>query len=127
VRREAPVIRDSMLNSFGFSPATLKDVASPEALDRITTNALGLRLGDPALAADVYRDVRNQVIRAPERWHDVNVSVDLAPLTTEPATGAGSMLVATVRWQYRVRLASETIRFARVGDLTEYRELMRDP
>jgi hypothetical protein len=39
---------------------------------------LGLRLGDAALAHDAYTDIRNQVIRAPERWHDVSVSVELS-------------------------------------------------
>ncbi|MCA1606251.1 MAG: hypothetical protein LC775_12445, partial [Acidobacteria bacterium] len=71
VRQEAPAIRDAVLDSFAFNPEALKNIASPETLDRIATNALGLRLGDQALAHDIYTDVRTQVIRAPERWHDV--------------------------------------------------------
>ncbi|MGH8543850.1 MAG: hypothetical protein ACREX3_09530 [Gammaproteobacteria bacterium] len=126
VRQEAPAIRDAVLDSFAFNPEALQNIASPETLDRITTNALGLRLGDQALAHDVYTDVRTQVIRAPERWHDVNIAVELAPWTVGPATGRGSMFVATLRWEYRVTPATPAMRFACVSDPTEYRDLLRD-
>jgi hypothetical protein len=105
----------------------LKKVASPETLDRIATNALGLRLEDQDLAAGVYTDLRDQVIRAPERWHDVDVSVTLSPWGKGPATGHGSMFVATIRWEYRVTPASGTLRFACTSDHAEYRDLLRDP
>ncbi|MEV6831187.1 hypothetical protein [Amycolatopsis sp. NPDC051102] len=126
IRQEAPAIRDAVLDSFAFDPTALKNIASPETLDRIAANALGLRLEDQALAQDVYADVRNQIIGAPERWHDVNVSVDLAPWTAGPTTGRGSMFVATLRWEYRVTPANSTMRFACVSDLAEYRDLLRD-
>jgi hypothetical protein len=127
IRQEAPAIRDAVLDSFAFSPNRLKAIASDETLDRIATNALGLRLDDQALAADVYTDLRDQVIRSPERWRDVDVSVSLSPWTAGPTAGKGSMFVATVRWEYKVRLASSTMRFACVSDQAEYRELLRDP
>lgn len=126
IRQEAPAIRDAVLDSFAFDPNTLKDVASPETLDRIAANALGLRLGDPSLARDVYTDIRDQIIRAPERWHDVNITVELAPWDEGPATGRGSMFVATLRWEYRVVPATSTMRFACVSDPAEYRDLLRD-
>lgn len=126
VRKEAPAIRDAVLDSFAFDPSSLTDIASPETLDHIAANALGLRLGDQALAADVYADVRNQVIRAPERWYDMNITVDLTPWTVGPATGRGSMFVATLRWEYRVTPANPTMRFACVSDPAEYRDLLRD-
>src|SRR6266536_1129400 len=56
VRREAPAIRDAVLDSLAFKADTLRHVASPELLDRIAVNAIGLRLGDRALAAEVYAD-----------------------------------------------------------------------
>lgn len=127
VRREAPAFRDAVLDSFAFDPEALAGIASHDTLDRIATNALGLRLEDQALAHDVYTDLRDQVIRAPERWHDLDVSVALSPWDKGPASGRGSMFVATIRWQYRVRPASTTLRFACVSDLAEYRELLRDP
>ncbi|WP_314410150.1 hypothetical protein [Streptomyces sp. DSM 40484] len=127
VRKEAPAIRDAVLDNFAFNVETLKGVASDETLDRIASNALGLRLDDAALAQDVYTDVRNQIIRAPERWRDMNISVELAPWENGPTSGHGSMFVATLRWEYRVTPASSTMRFACVSDPDEYRDLLRDP
>ena len=127
IRQEAPAIRDAVLDSLAFNAETLKNVASPETLDHIATNALGLRLGDQALAHDVYTDLRDQVIRAPERWHDVDVSITLSPWEKGPATGRGSMFAATIRWEYRVVPATRTMRFACTSDQAEYDELLRDP
>jgi len=126
IREEAPTIRDVVLDSLAFNADTLKDVASPESLDRIATNAMGLRLEDQALAHDVYTDLRDQVIRAPERWHDVDVSVTLSSWEKGPASGRGSMFVATIRWEYHVTPAASTMRFACVSDLAEYRDMLRD-
>ncbi len=127
IRQEAPAIRDAVLDSLAFNADTLKDVASPETLDRIATNALGLRLEDHELAGDVYTDLRDQVIRAPERWHDLDVSVTLSPWEKGPTTGRGSMFVATIRWEYRVTPSHGTMRFACTSDQAEYRDLLRDP
>ncbi|MDQ3405646.1 MAG: hypothetical protein M3548_20015 [Actinomycetota bacterium] len=127
VRKEAPAFRDAVLDSFAFNAETLKGIASPDTLDRIATNALGLRLGDEALARDAYADLRDQVIRSPERWRDVDISVSLSPWSGGPARGKGSMFTATVRWEYRVVPGVSTMRFACVSDLGEYRELLRDP
>ena len=99
LREEAPAIRDAVVDGFAFNADALKNVASPQLLDRIVSNALALRLGDPALAHDAYTDLRDQVIRAPERWRDVKASVALSPWTDGPATGAGSMFVATIHWE----------------------------
>jgi hypothetical protein len=126
IRHEAPAIRDAVLDSFAFNPAVLKGVASPETLDRIAANALGLRLDDPALAQDVYTDIRDQIIGAPERWHDVGIAVELRPWDGGPATGRGSMFVATLRWEYRVVPTNSTMHFACVSDPSEYRDLLRD-
>lgn len=126
IRQEAPAIRDAVLDSLAFNPDTLEGVASPERLDQIATNAIGLRLEDQGLAREVYTDLRDQVIHAPERWHDVDVSVTLSPWEKGPATGRGSMFVATIRWEYRVTPASSTMRFACVSEQAEYREMLRD-
>jgi hypothetical protein len=37
------------------------------------------------------------------------------------------MFVATIRWEYRARPATPTVRFACVADLDEHRELLHDP
>lgn len=127
IRQEAPAIRDVVLDSFAFSPETLENIASDDTLDRIATNAIGLRLGDPELARDAYADLRDQVIRSPEQWRDVDISVTLSPWVAGPATGHGSMFVATIRWEYRVRPVRSTMRFACVSEQAEYRDLLRDP
>ncbi|GAA4536491.1 hypothetical protein [Amycolatopsis samaneae] len=127
IRQEAPAIRDAVLHSFAFNPDTLKNIASNETLDRIAANAIGLRLGDQALALEAYADLREQVIRSPERWRDVEANVSLSPWDGGPAAGSGSMFVATIRWEYRVKPASTVMRFACVSDQTEYRDLLRDP
>jgi hypothetical protein len=127
LREEAPTMRKAVVDGFTFSADALKDVASPELLDRLITNALALRLDDHALAADVYTDLRDQLVQTSERWHDVKVSIALSPWDGGPAAGDGSMFVATMRWEYRVRPSTPTVRFACVADIDEYRELLRDP
>lgn len=127
IRTEAPAIRQAVLDSFAFNAESLRGLASPETLDHVAAGALGLRLNDANLAAELYTDLRDQVIGAPERWHDVNVAIALSPWTAGPSKGLQSMFVTTVRWQYRVAPAGPTMRFACVSDLTEYRDLLRDP
>jgi len=58
----------------------------------IAANALGLRLGDQAFAQNVYTDVRNEVIREPERWHDVTIVIELTPWTAWPRLPAATGL-----------------------------------
>jgi len=67
-RENAPEIADAVLRIFADSPDSLKRVATPEMLDTIAANALGLRLGDRHFAREVYADLVENVIRAPERW-----------------------------------------------------------
>ncbi|MHA6760041.1 hypothetical protein [Streptacidiphilus sp. PAMC 29251] len=124
LREEAPAIRDAVIDGFAFAPDNLTAVASPETLDKVIENSLGIRLGDAELAHDAYTDLRDQVVRSPERLHDAEVSVALAPWKASPAGAA--MFVATIRWQYRVTPTSSTLRFACVSDPDEYRELRQD-
>ena len=42
LREEAPAIRDAVFDSLAFRPEALKDVASPEFLDRISRSTLEL-------------------------------------------------------------------------------------
>lgn len=125
--KQAPAMRDAVIDGFAFKPEDLSRVASPGTLDRIARNSLAIQLGDKDLAAEVYADVRQQVIGARERWHDLDVSLSLPPWEQGPAAGSGSMFVATVRWEYEVIPGSPVMRFSCVSDLTEYRELLREP
>jgi hypothetical protein len=127
LEESAPVIRDSVVDGFAFAPKSLTAVASPETLDRIVKNTLGIRLGDAELAADAYGDLQKQVIGARQRWYDAHASVALAPWDQEPASGHGSMFVATITWEYRFTPTIPVLRFSCVSDLDTYRELSIDP
>ncbi|HEY3684230.1 MAG TPA: hypothetical protein VGL93_14435 [Streptosporangiaceae bacterium] len=124
---EAPAIRDAVIQGFDLKADDIAKVASPATLDRITKNCLTLQLGDRRLAEDLYTDLRQQIIRAKERRYDVHVSVALSPWDDGPAQGSDAMFVATVRWEYRVTPLSPVMRFSCVSDMSEYRELLRDP
>lgn len=124
---EAPAIRDAVVDGFAFAPESLTNVASNQTLDRIVENTLGIQLGDKELAADAYRDLKEQVIGARQRWEDAHVSVALSPWKKGPATGEGSMFVATITWEYRFTPASPILRFSCVSDLDTFRELSVDP
>jgi hypothetical protein len=124
---EAPAIRDAVVDGFAFAPESLTNVASTSTLDRIVENCLSLRLGDQELATDAYRDLREQIIGARQRWGDAHVSVALTPWKNGPATGNGSMFVATISWEYRFVPSSPLLRFSCVSDLDAFRELSVDP
>jgi hypothetical protein len=122
-----PEIRDAVIQGFAFNADDMARVASPVVLDQIARNILALQLGDRGLADDAYADLRSQVIRAPERWRDVTISIALAPWDGAPGRGPDAMFVATLRWEYRTVPAASAVRFACVADQVEYRELLRDP
>jgi hypothetical protein len=123
---EAPAMRDAVIQGFAFNADDLARVSSPAVLDDVARNVLALQLGDRDLAEHAYANLRTQVIRAVERWHDLSVSATLTPWSGGPTTGAGSMFVATLRWEYRVVPSSSVVRFACVADRAEYRELLTD-
>jgi hypothetical protein len=54
------------------------------------------------LAHDLYTDLREQLIRSPERRYDMEISVALAPWTGGPVDGKGATFVATIRTEYLV-------------------------
>ncbi|WP_198152966.1 hypothetical protein [Pseudofrankia sp. DC12] len=127
LKEEAPAIRDAVIDGFAFAPDALTDVASPQTLDRVVRNTLAIRLGDQALADDVYADLQAQLLRTRERHEGERITVSLAPWDKGPAGGAGSMFVATVRREYTAHGMQPALRFECVSDLAEYRELAADP
>ncbi len=127
LREEAPAIRDAVVDGFAFAPESLTGVASPETLDRVVQNCLGLRLGDKELANDVYADLREQVVQAGGRCYDVKVSVVLAPWDGLPAEHPDAMFVATIRWEYKVEPLSPAMRFVCVSTDEDYQARLRDP
>lgn len=64
-----------MFGSFAFDATALKDIASVETLDRIASNVLGLRLEVQALVRASFGDLRDYLVRASERWRDLDVGL----------------------------------------------------
>ena len=125
IREEAPAIRDAVVEGFAIRPEDLKRVATPELLDDIAANVMALRLGDEQFAREIYRDIRDQAIRAAERWYDVAVRVRLST-AVERSTAGTPLLDVTVEWEYTTVPSSATRRFACVSDQDEYNELLAD-
>lgn len=119
LKEEAPVMRDAVIEGFAVKPEDLKRVATPELLDDLATNAMALRLGDEQFAREIYADVRDQAIRAPERWHDVDVSIRLST-AVERSTSGTPLFDVTVQWQYTTTLRHGLRKFACVSDRDEY-------
>ena len=90
----APLMRDAVLDAFAANHQDLARVATADTLDRIITNSLALRLGDEQFASEVWHDIHNQAVMAPERRHDASLNVNLSPLTDTPGYFA-----VTVRWE----------------------------
>ena len=125
IREEAPAMRDAVVEGFAIHPEDLKRVATPELLDDIAANVMALRLGDEQFAREIYRDIRDQAIRAAERWYDVAVRVRLST-AVERSTAGTPLLDVTVEWEYSTVPSSATRRFACVSDQDEYNELRQD-
>lgn len=132
----SPNMRDAVIQGFAFGNDDLVRVANPEMLDDIIRNSLSIRLGDATFADEVYRDIRDQAIRAPERRHDARVEIRLSPLSgipdrstagapVESATGS-PLCDVTVRWEYSVVPKHPVHRFAVTSDRAEYGEISRD-
>jgi len=121
----APSMRDAVIRGFAFEPADLARVSTPETLDQIITNGLGIRLGDQALATEIYDGVRAQTVGIPERLYNARISVDLSKAKS---TGKGRrpLFVATIRWEYDFRPAFSTRRFVAMSDIDEFRSLTED-
>ncbi|MFK0071895.1 hypothetical protein [Arthrobacter woluwensis] len=125
LKEAAPDFRDAVVRGFAVENDDLKRVATPELLDDIAGNVLALRLGDRHFAEEVYADIRDQAIRAPERWHDVQVFIRLSSID-ERNTGGVPRFVVTVTWEYTTIPSHIVQRFACVSDREEFRELISD-
>lgn len=125
MHEEAPAMRDAVVEGFAIRPEDLKRVATPQLLDDLATNAMALRLGDEQFARELYADVRDQGIRAAERWHDVEVNVRLSTAVERSAKGA-PLFDVTVEWQYTTVPSYSLRRFACVSDRDEFNELVTE-
>lgn len=118
LNEHAPVMRDAVLSAFAADHADLQRVATPEMLDRLISNSLGMRLDDQAFADDIYADISQQAIGAAERWHDLTIDINLTPLN-DPA----GYFEVTARWEYAVVPKHLDRRFVCLSDKAEYAEV----
>lgn len=121
----APAMRDAVVRGFAVAPDDLERVATPALLDDIAANVLALRLGDRQFAEELYAELRDQAIRAPERWYDVDISARIS--TAVGRDGAAIPLFdVLVEWEYTTVPSHAIKRFACVSDRDEYYELTTD-
>ncbi|WP_455159582.1 hypothetical protein [Schaalia cardiffensis] len=125
IKEQAPAMRDAVIEGFAIHPEDLKRVANPDLLDDIASNVMALRLGDEQFAREIYADIRDQAIRAAERWHDVEVRIRLSS-ALERSTFGTPLFDVTVEWEYTTIPSGTIRRFACVSDRDEYRELLLD-
>lgn len=125
IREQAPAMRDAVIEGFAIHPDDLKRVANPELLDDIAANVMSLRLGDEQFAREIYADIRDQAVRAAERWYDVEVRVRLSS-ALERSTKGTPLFDVTVEWEYTTVPSGTIRRFACTSDRDEYRELLLD-
>lgn len=120
-----PDFTEAVLKGLAVDKSDLERLASPELLDDIATNALSLRLGDDQFAREIYADIRDQAIRAPERWYDVDVSIRLSSLEESNPEGAPRFDVL-VKWEYTVVPSHPVQKFACFSDRQALRELIEE-
>src|SRR3546814_9547591 len=72
-------------------------------LDSIAGNALGLRLDDKEFAREVYGELVENVVRAPERWYDADVRIRLSAVDAGNTVDVPRFAV-TVIWEYSVEI-----------------------
>lgn len=125
IANATPAMRDAVIDGFAFDPDDLARVATPEVLDQIVTNGLGIRLGDQRFAGDILRDLQIQAIQPPERLYDARVRIDLST-DRESVKGRAPMFVVTCRWEFEVVPKYPVRRFLCTSDESEFRDLDQD-
>ena len=106
-------------------PAELARLTTPERLDDAAAAIMAQRLGDEQFAREIYTDIRDQAIRAAERWYDVEARVRLST-AVERSTAGTPLLDVTVEWEYTTVPSGSERRFACVSDRAAYNALVMD-
>lgn len=106
-------------------PAELARLTTPERLDDAAAAIMAQRLGDEQFAREIYADIRDQAIRAAERWYDVEVHARLSS-ALERSTNGTPLFDLTVEWTYTTVPSGSVRRFACVSDRNDYQELLLD-
>ena len=106
-------------------PGELPRLTTPELLDDAAAAIMAQRLGDEQFAREIYADIRDQAIRAAERWYDVEARVRLST-AVERSTAGTPLLDVTVEWEYTTVPSGSERRFACVSDRVAYNALRGD-
>ena len=106
-------------------PGELSRLTTPERLDDAAAAIMAHRLGDEQFAREIYADIRDQAIRAAERWYDVEARVRLST-AVERSTAGTPLLDVTVEWEYTTVPSGSERRFACVSDRAAYNALRGD-
>lgn len=125
IHEQAPAMRDAVIEGFAIHPEDLRRVANPDLLDTIAANVMALRLGDEVFARELYAEVRDQAIRAPERWLDVEADLRLST-AVERGTGGTPLFDLTVEWEYTTIPSHSVRRFVVTSDKIEFDDLQTD-
>ena len=125
LKESAPDFRDAVVQGFAVNADDLARVATPELLDGIAKNVLALRLGDRQFAEEIYTDVRDQAIRAAERWTNVDVSVRLSSIDERSAKGA-PLFDLLIEWEYTTVPSHAVRKFTCVSDTNEFYDLVSE-
>ena len=114
-----------LCEGFTRHPAELARLTMPERLDDAAAAIMAQRLGDEQFAREIYADIRDQAIRAAERWYDVEARVRLST-AVERSTAGTPLLDVTVEWEYTTVPSGSERRFACVSDRAAYNALRGD-
>ena len=106
-------------------PAELARFTTPERFDDAAAAIMAQRLGDEQFAREIYSDIRDQAIRAAERWYDVEARVRLST-AVERSTAGTPLLDVTVEWEYTTVPSGSERRFVCVSDRAAYNALRGD-
>ncbi|QQC40973.1 hypothetical protein I6I08_04270 [Actinomyces oris] len=106
-------------------PAEMARLTTPKQFDDAAAAIMAQRLGDEQFAREIYADIRDQAIRAAERWYDVEARVRLST-AVERSTAGTPLLDVTVEWEYTTVPSGSERRFACVSDRAAYNALVMD-
>ena len=125
IHDEAPAMRDAVIEGFRFNTDDLERIATPQLLDELAVNSLGMRFGDAAFGREVYGDIKHQAITAEERWYDARVDATLG-IPRVRSYAPNPFFDLLVRWEYTVVPKHRFRKFAVVSDRQRYDQMVAE-
>ena len=122
IREQAPAMREAVIEGFRFDTEDWRRISTPQLLDELAVNSLGMRFGDDGFGREVYADIKHQAISAEERWIDARVDATLGIPRVRSNT-PNPFFDLLVRWEYTVVPKHRFRKFAVVSDRRRYDQL----